>query len=114
MIKNFFKIAWRNLLRHKRMTIINVAGLGIGMAATILIVLWVQNELSFDNYQPDADNLYRIKTKLAISPHENWLWEGAPYVLGEHAEREIPEIVNLTRLKPSNYDDVNIYYKGSI
>ncbi|MDB5152630.1 MAG: FtsX-like permease family protein [Mucilaginibacter sp.] len=96
------------------MTIINVAGLGIGMAATILIVLWVQNELSFDSYQPDANNVYRIKTKLAISPHENWLWEGAPYALGEHAEREIPEIVNLTRLQPSNYVDVNIHYKGSI
>ena len=48
MIKNYFKIAWRNLWRHKRMTMINVAGLGIGMAATVLIVLWVQNELSFD------------------------------------------------------------------
>ncbi|WP_426667135.1 ABC transporter permease [Mucilaginibacter sp. McL0603] len=114
MIKNHFKIAWRNLLRHRRMTLINVAGLGIGMAATILIVLWVQNELSFDKDQPDAINIYRIKTKLAISPHENWLWEGAPYALGEHAQREIPEIETLTRLSPSNYSDVNIHYKDEI
>ena len=114
MIKNYFKIAWRNLWLHKRMSIINVAGLGIGMAAAILIVLWVQNELNFDNYQPDADNIYRIKTKLAVSPHDNWLWESVPYVLGEHASKEVPEIENLTRLKPGTYSDLNIHYKGNI
>jgi putative ABC transport system permease protein len=114
MIKNYFKIAWRNLWLHKRMTIINVGGLSIGMAATILIILWVQNELSFDRSQPDTGSIYRIKTKLSISPNEAWLWEGAPYILGEHAAREIPEIEKLTRLQPSTYIDLNIHYKGSI
>ncbi|MGZ3811435.1 MAG: ABC transporter permease [Mucilaginibacter sp.] len=96
------------------MTFINVGGLSIGMAATILIVLWVQNELSFDRGQPDTDSIYRIKTKLAISPNETWHWEGAPYVLGEHAAREIPGIEKLTRLQPSTYVDLNIHYKGSL
>jgi len=114
MIKNYFKIAWRNLLLHKHMTLINIAGLGVGMAATILIVLWVQNELSFDSNQRDASNIYRIKTKLAVSKDENWLWETSPYLLGEHASREIPEIERVTRLQPSNYSDVNIRYKGNI
>ena len=67
MIKNHLKIAWRNLLKHKRMTMINIAGLGIGMAATVLIVLWIQNELSFDKDQPGAENIYRIKAKLSIT-----------------------------------------------
>lgn len=113
MIKNYFKIAWRNLWRHKRMTLINVIGLSIGMAATILIVLWVQNERSFDNYQSSINDIYRIKTKLAISPKETWLWESSPYVLGEHAAKEMPEVENLTRIQPSQFSDLTVHYKGN-
>ncbi|MBS1529212.1 MAG: ABC transporter permease [Bacteroidetes bacterium] len=114
MLKNYFKTAGRNLWLHRRITLINITGLGIGMAATILIVLWVQNELSFDTNQPDASAIYRIKTKQAVSKDENWLWESTPYLLGEHASKEIPEIGLLTRLQPSSYTDVNIRYKGNI
>jgi putative ABC transport system permease protein len=81
MIKNYFKTAWRSLWKHRRMTFINITGLGVGMAATVLITLWVQNELSFDKFQPDADNIYRIKAKIAISKTETWLWETSQYVL---------------------------------
>ncbi|MDR3693666.1 ABC transporter permease [Mucilaginibacter sp.] len=109
MIKNYFKIAWRNLWRHKRMTAINVAGLGIGMAATVLIALWVQNELSFDKFQPDAKNIYRIKVRLSISKTETWVWENSQYVLGDFAQRQIPEITEVTRLK-SHYGDLNMHY----
>ncbi|MDB5124604.1 MAG: macB 10 [Mucilaginibacter sp.] len=114
MIKNYFKIAWRNLWRHKRMTAINVAGLGIGMAATVLIVLWVQNELSFDGFQPDSENIYRTKVSLAVSPHENWLWETSQYVLGVHALKEIPEIESLARIQANTYDDLNFHYNGNL
>jgi len=111
MIKNYFKIAWRNLWRHKRMTFINVTGLGIGMAATVLIVIWVQNELSFDRAEPDSENIYRIKSAMAISANETWFWETSQYVLGEHAVKEIPEIGNITRLAPnSGTDNLNFRY----
>src|ERR1700759_2695263 len=106
MIRNYFKIAWRNLFRHKRMTFINIAGLGIGMTATVLIAMWVQNELSFDRMQPDADNIYRIKTKLTITKTETWLWESTPYILGDHARKEIPEIAGLARIMP--HGDLNL------
>jgi len=109
MIKNYFKIAWRNLWRHKRMTAINVAGLGIGMAATVLIVLWVQNELSFDKFQPDEKNIYRIKVRLSISKTETWVWESSQYILGDFAQRQIPEIADIARLK-SHYSDLNMRY----
>ena len=114
MIKNFFKIAWRNLWRHKRMTIINVAGIGIGMAATVLIAIWVQNETSFDQAQPDADNIYRITAHIKISPTETWVWESSQYVLGEQAQKQVPEIENLTRLSPVNYESLNLHYDGRI
>jgi len=98
MIKNYFKIAWRNLWRHRNMTFINIAGLGIGMAAAVLIAIWVQNELSFDRNQPGADNIYRIKANIAISKSENWVWESSPYILGEFASREVPQIVGVARM----------------
>lgn len=114
MIKNFLKIAWRNLWRHKRMTFINVAGLGIGMAATVLIILWVQNELSFDKDQPDAANIYRITTNLSITKTETWIWEHSQYILGDHASKEIPEVINVTRLKPKVYDVLNLRYNDNL
>jgi len=113
VIKNYFKIAWRNLWRHKRMTFINVAGLGVGMAATVLIAMWVQNELSFDKAQPDSENIYRVKTALSVSANETWLWESAQYILGQHALSEIPEVKQVARLSGNN-DQRNFYYKGKL
>ena len=50
MIKNFFKTAYRNLLRNKGFSTINITGLAIGMASAILILLWIQNEVSYDRF----------------------------------------------------------------
>jgi putative ABC transport system permease protein len=113
MIKNHFKIAWRNLWKHKRMTFINVAGLGIGMAATVLIVMWVQNELSFDRFEPDSGNIYRIKASIGITKTETWQWENSQYILGEHAKKEIPEVTDLARLQ-SHYGDLNMHLGDKI
>jgi putative ABC transport system permease protein len=60
MFKNYLKIAFRNIVRHRAYSIINIAGLGIGMASSILILLWVQNELSYDRFHANAGQIYRI------------------------------------------------------
>ena len=60
MIKNYFKIAFRNIIRHKAFAAINIAGLAIGMACSIFILLWVQNELSYDRFHKNANEIYRI------------------------------------------------------
>ena len=60
MLKNYLKIALRNLFRHKTFSFINVFGLAVGMACTILILLWVQDELSYDKFFKDADNIYLV------------------------------------------------------
>jgi len=57
MIKNYFKIAFRNIIRHKAFAAINIAGLSIGMTCSILILLWVQNELSYDRFHVNADQI---------------------------------------------------------
>src|SRR5882762_8221824 len=63
MLKNYLKIALRSILRHKAYSIINISGLAIGMASSILIMLWVQNELSYDRFHTNADQIYRIASR---------------------------------------------------
>jgi len=60
MIKNFFKVAYRNLLLNKGFSAINITGLAIGMAAAILILLWIQDELSYDNFNTNKDRIYEV------------------------------------------------------
>lgn len=60
MIKNYFKIAWRNLIRGKSFSIINISGLSVGMAGAVLILLWLQNEISFDKFHEYRDRLYEV------------------------------------------------------
>lgn len=97
MIKNYFKIALRNILRHKAYSILNIAGLAIGMACSILILLWVQDELSYDRFNANADQLYRLicnagDFKAAVSPAG----------MAEGLQSEMPEIKAAVRLsKPS-------------
>jgi putative ABC transport system permease protein len=62
MIKNYFKIAWRNLLRHKTYSAINMAGLAVGIAASLLIYVVVAYELSYDKFQKNYDRIYRVVT----------------------------------------------------
>lgn len=62
MFQNYLKIALRSLLRHKAYSIINISGLAIGMASSILILLWVQHELSYDKWHKQAAQLYRINS----------------------------------------------------
>jgi len=61
MFKNYFKVAFRNIKRHKGYSFINITGLAIGMACCLLISLWVLDELSFNRFHDHADQLYRVE-----------------------------------------------------
>ena len=97
MIKNFFLIAIRNIVRHKVFTFINVFGLAIGIAASLLILLWVQDELSFDTFNKKAETIYRVE--------EDQFYSGrcynvtvTPYPSGPVWKEKIPEIKEQVRL----------------
>ena len=60
MIKNYFKIAWRNLVKNKGYSAINIGGLAVGMAVAILIGLWVYDELSYDKYHENYDRIAQV------------------------------------------------------
>jgi putative ABC transport system permease protein len=97
MIKNYIKIALRNLRRHKGYSFINIAGLAIGMACCILILLWVQDELSFDRYHKNADSIYRVIQDINFSDHST-TWAITQGPLGPSLYEDFPEIINFTRV----------------
>jgi putative ABC transport system permease protein len=105
MFKNYFKTAWRSIWKNKTTTVINVIGLSVGMTAAILIFLWVQNEMSYDNYHKDANNIYRLTTNLKT---EGWIWETTPLLLAGAVKKEVPEIENTARLYYSDMPVFNI------
>jgi putative ABC transport system permease protein len=98
MIRNYLKIAFRNLFKNRLYTIINVFGLAIGMATTVLLAVWVQNELSFDNYHRQSKNIYRINTHLKITDTDTWHWASTPLKLADYFKESVPEVKNATRL----------------
>src|SRR3954468_16108560 len=63
MIKNYFRIALRNIIRHKGYSIINITGLAIGIAACLLLFLVIRYEMSYDKFQPRYADIYRVVTQ---------------------------------------------------
>jgi putative ABC transport system permease protein len=97
MLKNYLKIALRNLLRQKALSFINLAGLATGMACSILILLWVQEELSYDRFHAHADSIYRITTDMG--GHET---ARSSVPLAGALKAELPAVKNAVRLRPLN------------
>jgi len=98
MFKNYFKIAARNLLKNKVYTVINITGLGLGMACCILILLFVRWELSYDKFHKNAANLYRVLTEFFREDGSSFgITSSTPMPLGPALRDEFPEIANTTR-----------------
>src|SRR6185312_11923285 len=91
MIKNYFKTAWRTLLRNKSYAAINIAGLGVGIAACLLIFLIIQFETSFDNFHKKKDHIYRIVT--AIKTPQGITYEtGVPFPTSAALRLDYPQL----------------------
>jgi putative ABC transport system permease protein len=97
MFKNYLKTAWRNLKKNKITSFINLFGLSVGMTAAVFIFLWVQNEISYNDYHPGKENVYRVTNSIQISSNEAWVWENSPMLLAETAQREIPSLQKTAR-----------------
>jgi putative ABC transport system permease protein len=80
MIKNYFKIAWRNLINNKVSALINIGGLAVGMAVAILIGLWIWDELSFNKYHQNYDRIAQVMQKQKFLGGIN-VWDHMPYPL---------------------------------
>lgn len=98
MFKNYFKTAWRNLWKNKFYSGINIAGLAIGLAAGIMVLLWVQDEWSYDAFHRKADTIYKINSNMGEQ-----VWEGSPGPLAVFCKQSIPEVLNVVRI--NNVDE---------
>jgi putative ABC transport system permease protein len=101
MIKNYLKIAWRNLKKQPFFTFLNVFGLAVGMAGGLLISLYIYDELSFDKMFADADRIHRINVDIKFGGEEIILPEvSAPMALA--IEKDYPQIELITRFRNRN------------
>ncbi|MCE7065635.1 ABC transporter permease [Dyadobacter sp. CY326] len=93
MIRNYVKIAWRNLLHNKVYSSINVLGLMIGITTCTLIALYVMDEISYDKHHTDGDRIYRISYEVKAEK-----WVAGPGPLAAGLKRDFPEVEQVTRL----------------
>ncbi|MDN5288161.1 MAG: transporter permease [Mucilaginibacter sp.] len=97
MLKNYLKIAWRNLIGNISFSVINILGLAIGMASAILILLWIQNEMSHDRFHEKKDRLYVANNRDKFNG-ELWAWNNTPKVLGPTVKQDYPDVEDVVRV----------------
>ncbi|WP_116872989.1 ABC transporter permease [Terrimonas sp.] len=97
MIKNYLKIAWRNLLKHKIFSGINILGLSIGIAACIIIFIYVRFELTYDRYNRNADRIARVASTIK-APESDFMIASSPTALADALKQNFPEVVTAVRL----------------
>src|SRR5688572_15693358 len=98
MIRNYLKIAWRNISRQKGYSAINIIGLAIGIAACMLILQYVTYELSYENFQTKADRIYRVKQDRYDNGRLSTEWVGGAYAVGNAFKDAIPEIEDYVKI----------------
>ena len=102
MIKSYFKIAWRNLLKDRQFTLLNLLGLSVGLACALLIGLWVADELSMEKYNANDARLYQVRVSHMV---DNGIQTGqyTPGILGKALKAEIPEIEDASSVLPASW-----------
>lgn len=97
MFRNYVKIAWRNLLKYKLFSVINIGGLALGLTVAILIARYVQLELAVDQWLPNADRIYRVYRSNADG---SGAWTHNSQLLAPKIAKDLPEIEAATYLRP--------------
>lgn len=103
MIKNYLKIAWRNLIRQKSFSLINVLGLSLGLACCLILLSFVKQEKSYDRFHADSDRIFRVVQE--VQSKNSWAWAGgavAP-MLRKEFEGKLDEVVSLTQISTYLY-----------
>ncbi|MFL5788468.1 MAG: ABC transporter permease, partial [Flavisolibacter sp.] len=97
MFRNYLRSAWRNLMKSKFFSSINIIGLSAALASCILIFLFIQHELSYDKFNAHADRIFRI-TSLAQGPSEKTMLAVTPAPWAPLIKKDYPEVLNYVRL----------------
>lgn len=99
MIQNYFKTAWRNLMKNKFYSALNISGLAIGLAVGIMVLLWVQDEFAYDGFHKNADRIYKINSHFGKGPDAQ-VWEDSPAPLAGMFMQSVPEVLDVVRINP--------------
>lgn len=91
MLKNYFKTAWRNLIKQKVYSLLNIIGLATGMAIALIIGLWISYQYSYDRFLPGHEQVYKLAVS-ATSNGETGVTDITPLPLGEAVKKEVPGI----------------------
>lgn len=105
MLRNYLKIALRNLWKNKAFSAINIVGLSAGLAVCLMIVLYVKDELSYDRYNPNAENIYRVDADIFFNGTQfNSVQIPAP--MAPAVKKDFPQVVEMVRFR--NYGDIRV------
>ncbi|MEO8112144.1 MAG: ABC transporter permease [Ginsengibacter sp.] len=96
MLKNYFKTTWRNLKRNKAFTVLNIAGLAVGIACSALIFLWVEYQVTYNESIPDLNNIYDVKNTQTYGG-DMYTFSATPALARDALLQEFPGVVNVTR-----------------
>jgi putative ABC transport system permease protein len=97
MVRNFFIIAVRNISKHFGFTLINITGLSVGLASSLLLLLWVRDELSYEDFNINAESIYRVEEDQFYSGRRYHV-NVTPYPSGPVWKEKIPEIKDQSRI----------------
>ena len=109
MFKSYLKVAFRNLLKHKTYSLLNIFGLAIGFACCILIAMYVGDELSYDSFHKNADRIFRVVLSYQKDGVKHWCSTPAP--LKTALQTEYPELQTITRVGGGDNQAV-VFYKN--
>lgn len=98
MLRNYLTIALRTLWKSKVYSFLNIIGLAVGLAAGILMLLWVQDELSYNTFHSNAPHIYRAVASFDVSGKRG-IWETTPAPIATFGKREVPEVADAARLQ---------------
>jgi putative ABC transport system permease protein len=105
MIKNYLKIAWRNLIKDRQFTLLNLMGLSSGLACALLIYLWVHDELSVDNFNEKGNRIYQLMKASPNGDGTITVFPTTQGLLAHTMEKELPEVEYAVAVRPKMSDE---------
>src|SRR3954469_7817319 len=97
MFRNYFKTAWRNLKKSRFYTLINIGGLSVGLTIGILLLLWIQDEFSYDSFHKNYPHIYKLENMVGTGTSRQ-LWSVTTAPIGVLAKKQIPGVEDVVRI----------------
>jgi putative ABC transport system permease protein len=111
MIRNFILVAFRSLIKQKIYSTINIVGFAISISACILILLYVQHEMSYDKFFPKADRIYKVALE-RIYPEHRTFYAVVPHSFAEVMNKDFPEVENVFLVNGPSIRTLVTYVRG--